>query len=184
MTCGEDATKCAGHYGYIKLHLPIFHIGYFRPTINMLSSICKVSRPHATSIIEADHQTCSRILLTPAERAYYLTKFRRANLEALQRQAAQKAVLTLCKKQPICPHCGSANGVVKKSGPLKISHEPYRSTKVKDLKEEEKSKMATVVGENRGLAAALEKKQDDMNALKVYELFRKVSPEVSRGLCI
>lgn len=128
-----------------------------------------------------DTKTCSRILLTPAERALYLTKFRRANLEALQRQAAQKAVLTLCKKQPICPHCGSANGVVKKSGPLKISHEPYRSTKVKDMKEEEKSKMATVVGENRGLAAALEKKQDDMNALKVYELFRKVSPEVSRS---
>lgn len=42
-TCGEEAAKCVGHYGYIKLTLPVFHIGYFRPTINMLSCICKVS---------------------------------------------------------------------------------------------------------------------------------------------
>lgn len=41
-TCGEDTQKCVGHYGYIKLVLPVFHIGYFRPTINMLSCICKV----------------------------------------------------------------------------------------------------------------------------------------------
>ena len=43
LTCGEDSTRCAGHYGFIKLYLPVFHVGYFRPTINMLSCVCKVS---------------------------------------------------------------------------------------------------------------------------------------------
>lgn len=42
-TCHQDHTHCVGHYGYIKLALPVFHIGYFRPTINMLQCICKVS---------------------------------------------------------------------------------------------------------------------------------------------
>ena len=129
----------------------------------------------------ADFQTCSRILLSPQERTTYLTKFRRKNLEALQRQAALKAVLATCKKQPICPYCGSANGVVKKSGALKISHEPYRSTKVKDMKEEAKQLYGTVLAENRAFAIGLEKMQEDMNALKVLEIFRKISPEVSLG---
>jgi hypothetical protein len=42
-TCHEDHTHCVGHYGYVKLALPVFHIGYFRPTITMLQCICKVS---------------------------------------------------------------------------------------------------------------------------------------------
>ena len=48
-TCGEEATRCVGHYGYIKLLLPVFHVGYFRPTINMLSCICKVCIPYSQS---------------------------------------------------------------------------------------------------------------------------------------
>lgn len=43
LTCGEDNAKCVGHYGYIKLALPVFHVGYFRATINMLQCVCKVS---------------------------------------------------------------------------------------------------------------------------------------------
>lgn len=29
----------------------------------------------------------------------------------------------------MCPHCGEINGIVKKSGLLKISHEKYRNKK-------------------------------------------------------
>lgn len=42
-TCGQKMQECAGHWGYIKLVLPIFHIGYFRPVINILQEICKVT---------------------------------------------------------------------------------------------------------------------------------------------
>lgn len=35
-------ADCVGHYAYIKLVLPVFHIGYFKQTITMLQDICKV----------------------------------------------------------------------------------------------------------------------------------------------
>lgn len=34
---------CVGHYAYIKLVVPVFHIGYFKHTIGILQCICKVS---------------------------------------------------------------------------------------------------------------------------------------------
>ena len=89
----------------------------------------------------------------------------------------------MCKKQAICPYCGSANGIVKKSGALKISHEPYRSTKTAEQRKEAMTKFATVMAENKGLAANLEKLQEDLNPLKVLELFKRVSAEVGYWLC-
>ena len=41
-TCGKSLADCAGHYGYIELELPVFHIGYFRSIIGILQIICKV----------------------------------------------------------------------------------------------------------------------------------------------
>ena len=32
---------CAGHFGYIKLALPAYHIGFFKHTLNVLQVICK-----------------------------------------------------------------------------------------------------------------------------------------------
>ena len=41
-TCGKPLADCAGHYGYIELELPVFHIGYFKNIISILQIICKV----------------------------------------------------------------------------------------------------------------------------------------------
>lgn len=41
-TCNEPLLLCNGHYGYVKLTLPVFHIGYFKKTISILQQICKV----------------------------------------------------------------------------------------------------------------------------------------------
>ena len=49
------------------------------------------------------------------------------------------------------------------------------------MKEEAKQLYGTVLAENRAFAIGLEKMQEDMNALKVLEIFRKISPEVSLG---
>lgn len=43
-TCGLSSVDCVGHYAYIKLCVPVFHIGFFKHTIAALQSICKVSR--------------------------------------------------------------------------------------------------------------------------------------------
>lgn len=41
-TCHMSMAECVGHYAYIKLVLPVYHIGYFRACITMLQDICKV----------------------------------------------------------------------------------------------------------------------------------------------
>ena len=41
-TCGLNAVDCVGHYAYIKLVVPVFHIGFFKHTIAILQCICKV----------------------------------------------------------------------------------------------------------------------------------------------
>lgn len=35
-TCNEDLLTCPGHFGYLELELPVFHIGYFKHVINIL----------------------------------------------------------------------------------------------------------------------------------------------------
>lgn len=52
QTCGKELARCAGHFGYVKLALPVFHIGYMKATLDILHNICK---------------TCSRVLLNEAE---------------------------------------------------------------------------------------------------------------------
>lgn len=42
-TCGLALADCVGHYAYIKLVLPVFHIGYFKHCLGILHSICKVT---------------------------------------------------------------------------------------------------------------------------------------------
>lgn len=43
--------------GYIKLELPVFHIGYFKNTVQLLQCICK---------------SCSRVLLKESDRQQWL----------------------------------------------------------------------------------------------------------------
>ena len=42
-------ADCVGHYAYIRLVLPVFHIGYFKMVITMLQDICKVRFVKAAS---------------------------------------------------------------------------------------------------------------------------------------
>lgn len=48
-TCGQKMADCVGHYAYIRLVLPVFHIGYFKMVITMLQDICKVRFVKAAS---------------------------------------------------------------------------------------------------------------------------------------
>ncbi|PLW44061.1 hypothetical protein PCASD_04835 [Puccinia coronata f. sp. avenae] len=90
-TCNAKMADCVGHYSYIKLILPVFHIGYFRAVIQMLQDVCK-----------NDSQACARVLLSEEDRRLYLIKFRRPNLENLQRQHLAKQVNTACRKVLAC----------------------------------------------------------------------------------
>ena len=47
-TCGKTLADCVGHFGYVDLELPVFHIGYFGATVAILQSICKVRSQHVS----------------------------------------------------------------------------------------------------------------------------------------
>ena len=114
-TCHRKLVDCAGHFGYIKLALPVFHIGFIKHTLNFLQCICK---------------TCSRVLLVESEKDKVIRNMRNPNIDALAKMGHFKRVVEKCKKCKICPYCNAMNGTVKKitgAPTLKIIHERYRS---------------------------------------------------------
>lgn len=47
-TCNEPLLTCNGHFGHVKLVLPIFHVGYFKKIIQILQCICKAREIQST----------------------------------------------------------------------------------------------------------------------------------------
>ena len=41
QTCGRGLIECPGHFGFVKLALPVFHVGYFKHTLAILQTVCK-----------------------------------------------------------------------------------------------------------------------------------------------
>lgn len=52
LTCGKNLADCLGHYGYLDLELPCFHIGYFKAIIGILQAglQCKDTSCHLQSL--------------------------------------------------------------------------------------------------------------------------------------
>lgn len=120
------------------------------------------------------------MLLSEEERRRYLHRFRRPNLENLQRQNLAKQVNTACRKVITCPYCGATNGTVKKVGALKISHDKFRAKKKQPELEAFRNTFRYAISESKEIAPHLPKAQEDMNPLRVLNLFRRVTPSVSR----
>jgi DNA-directed RNA polymerase III subunit RPC1 len=59
-TCHRQLKDCNGHFGYVKLALPAFHVGFLKKIIEILHCICKVRLlpDAARSVIVTD---CFRI---------------------------------------------------------------------------------------------------------------------------
>ncbi|KAI0314971.1 beta and beta-prime subunits of DNA dependent RNA-polymerase [Amylostereum chailletii] len=162
-TCGLNSVECVGHYAYIKLVVPVFHIGYFKHTIGILQCICK---------------TCARVLLEEPERRSYLKRFRRPGLENVHRLALVKAMNTAARKTVYCPYCSATNGAVKKAGALKIIHDKFRAKKTADEMEKWKKTFAPAVDAQKELGIYINKAvHEDLNPLKVLDLFKRISDE-------
>ncbi|KAI1321791.1 hypothetical protein EDD11_000067 [Mortierella claussenii] len=161
-TCGLKQQDCIGHFAHIRLCLPVFHIGYFRAAIVILQNICK---------------TCSRVLLSEKDRRTYLKKLRAPNLENLTRKNVVKAINDKCKKVVHCPYCEATNGTVKKVGALRIVHEKYRAKKVAEEYEQFKSTFNNALQAAPEMKAHISKAQEDMNPLRVLNLFKAITDE-------
>ncbi|GBO11352.1 DNA-directed RNA polymerase III subunit RPC1, partial [Araneus ventricosus] len=107
-TCGKQVQDCIGHFGYVDLNLPVFHVGYFRSIITILQSVCK---------------TCARVLLKPEERMKYSEILKQPNINYLKKKQLRKQIVELCVKKSVCPFCNATN---EKNGSLtplgRVSH--------------------------------------------------------------
>ncbi|KZV60964.1 beta and beta-prime subunits of DNA dependent RNA-polymerase [Peniophora sp. CONT] len=162
-TCGLGAVDCVGHYAYIKLVVPVFHIGYFKHAIGVLQVICK---------------TCARIMLDEPTRRAFLKRFRRPGLENVQRMALVKAVNGQARKSVYCPHCAATNGTVKKAGALRIVHDRYRAKKTADEAERFRASFEPALAAQPELRPYVQRTPlEELNPLKVLDLFKRMSDE-------
>ena len=111
-TCNKKLENCPGHFGYIRLNLPIFHIGFFKKIIEILRLICK---------------NCSRILIPEEEKYNLRIKANKYKKVSSRMKVLSSEISKLCAKVKICPYCGAINGKVKHvqgvTGPTIIIHE-------------------------------------------------------------
>lgn len=171
-TCDEYLTECAGHFGHLRLTLPVFHQGYFKAIIACLACICK---------------TCCRLLLSSEEQAQALLYFRRIQEDHLRRQAKHRSIIDACKKISVCPHCGAANGPIKKvpgnqgTRYLLLVHDQYAKHELARMQFQnelcDEDDNFSLTRRNPELKQAAPKAHQDLDPLTVLNLFRNIPDE-------
>ena len=87
---------------------------------------------------------------------------------------------TAARKTVYCPYCAATNGAVKKAGALKIIHDKFRAKKTAAEMEAWKKTFASAVEAQKELGTYVNKAvHEDLNPLKVLDLFKRISNEVS-----
>ncbi|XP_041671640.1 DNA-directed RNA polymerase III subunit RPC1 isoform X1 [Cheilinus undulatus] len=164
LTCGKNLADCLGHYGYLDLELPCFHVGYFKAIIGILQMICK---------------TCSSIMLSKEEKLQFMDYLKRPNLAYLQKRGLKKKISDKCRKRTVCLNCAAFNGPVKKCGLLKIIHEKYKTTKkvVDPFVSEFMQSFDTAIEHNKVMEPLLTRAQENLNPLVVLNLFKRIPQE-------
>ncbi|KAJ6643220.1 DNA-directed RNA polymerase III subunit RPC1, partial [Pseudolycoriella hygida] len=162
-TCNQSLNECVGHFGYLDLALPVFHVGHFRATIQILQSICK---------------TCSRVMLKEADKKAFGKRLLNPDLSYLAKKSIHTQILAKAKKNFKCLYCGAVNGPVKKAaGLMKILHEPFRGKKPTDpLLAKALEELSTATETNRELHQLISPSAlvQELNALQVLDLFKAI----------
>ncbi|EFA78358.1 RNA polymerase III [Heterostelium album PN500] len=160
-TCGLSIVDCVGHFGYIKLQLPVFHIGYFKNITNILQMICK---------------GCSAILLDDEKKTTFLRKIRNRKLDVLQRRALLKKIYLECRKKKFCPRCNMVQGTVKKVSALKLVHERYKGKNDEYIRDF-LSNFDEAIKYNSEMKGHIKKAQEDLNPLVALNLFKRITSQ-------
>jgi DNA-directed RNA polymerase III subunit RPC1 len=171
-TCYSDQRSCNGHWGFVRLEAPCFHIGYLSFTIDILNQICK---------------SCSRILLSEKPRKDFIKSLRRPNVDSFQKKAYLRKIQAECKKVRRCPTCDASNGPVRKvpGHACKLVHLKFEAY----LKSTAKSKkpppdkilfdhsLQEYLKTNPENARHIKRAVDDLPAIKVHRLFCNIPTE-------
>ncbi|KAG9345940.1 hypothetical protein JZ751_007755 [Albula glossodonta] len=174
-TCGKNLADCLGHYGYLDLELPCFHVGYFKAIIGILQA-SRISRPLLLPMI---CKTCSHIMLNKEEKQQFLDYLKRPNLAYLQKRGLKKKISEKCRKKTVCLNCSSFNGPVKKCGLLKIIHEKYKTNKkvIDPIVSEFLQSFDIAIEHNKEVESLLTRAQENLSPLVVLNLFRRIPSE-------
>ncbi|XP_044766924.1 DNA-directed RNA polymerase III subunit RPC1 [Coccinella septempunctata] len=168
-TCGETLTECSGHYGYIDLELPVFHVGYFNHILNILRCICK---------------SCACVLLDSSLKNIFRKRFQNPGLSYMGRKNLRKKVLVLCKKVRKCPNCSKINGTVKKAtaakggaggSVLKIVHEISKGNERNEFVLQEMARIKRCVASNPNLQnCVVDSLTENLTPIDVLALFKRI----------
>ena len=116
-TCHGNLASCHGHFGHIRLALPVFHVGYFKSIISVLQCICK---------------SCAAVLLDEQSKRQYLNDLRKPHIDNLRRMKIIKKIIEQCKSKEDVSNVITSTVLSKKAasgaGPaaLKIVHDTFR----------------------------------------------------------
>ena len=124
------------------------------------------------------------MLLTAEERRAFLKDLRKPDIDNMRRVQICKKINGQCRKAKHCPYCESVQGQIRKTGPLKLTHDKFqtynKSTAAKKVmppsmivlnKSFEEAKKL-----NSELDKHLKKACEDLNPLRVLNLFKMISP--------
>nr|UXY86912.1 RNA polymerase III largest subunit [Cryptomonas paramecium] len=108
--CKKSIKECTGHFGCIKLYLPVFNIGYLKSVQILLQIICK---------------SCSRILVRSKKiKTNILTASKK--IRSTKQYNFIKHIIKIVqniKTNTNCVYCNSKNGVVRKLGNFNFVHD-------------------------------------------------------------
>ena len=99
-TCGEKLKKCVGHFGYIELARPVYHINYIKTIYDVLRAVCK---------------GCSKVMVDEKTLQIVRKKLEKLQEEGIPEDIRQlsKKILTQAKGTVKCPHCSERQSVIK-----------------------------------------------------------------------
>jgi DNA-directed RNA polymerase III subunit RPC1 len=145
--------------------LPIFHIGFFKYTINILQCICK---------------GCARVLLKKEDKENFKKSLSNKRLKSSKaRERVFKSIIDACKKIKQCGHCGEINGVVKHVQAMEatlIIHDRYNQKVNADASGEIRKKFeaAGVFFKELDINSLNNKLFEELTAPKVHSLFTRI----------
>eukprot|EP00923_Selenidium_pygospionis_P016284 GHVN01028506.1.p1 GENE.GHVN01028506.1~~GHVN01028506.1.p1 ORF type:complete len:2000 (-),score=433.87 GHVN01028506.1:415-6282(-) len=162
-TCHQLMSDCTGHWGYLKLHCPVFHIGYFKNLLKVLTCVCKV---------------CGALLVGgggdqshhSAEVRSLASKMRRLKNEPLMKKALFLQIHKRCQSVRSCPVCGERQGLIRKEQKGQLD----QFMKVHHVLEDKE----------RNVGSVKKKVIEDLNPIFVQQLLRLVSPLAAEVLDI
>ncbi|XP_050240171.1 DNA-directed RNA polymerase III subunit 1 isoform X2 [Quercus robur] len=163
-TCHGKFDSCPGHFGYIKLALPVYNVAYRDNIMNILKCICK---------------SCARILLVEDIRKEFLKKMRNPRLEALKKAELLKEIVKKCnsltgsKKAFKCSRCGYINALVKKAGPPILGFNHERPNSNDGTMEEFRS----AISHTKDSKTVFSAPTFNLNTVDVLALFKKMVDE-------